>query len=165
MTDLLRWQFDLTWSLARIHLDDLTADDALWEPGPLIWTVRQDAAGVWRPDWAETEPDPIPVPTIGWLTWHIDWWWSGALATARGAAAPGHGDVPWAGSTDAAVARLHTLRTEWLAALERLGPDELAEPAGAWPTVAHLVAWVNMELMKNVAEIGQLRLARRASLA
>ncbi|MFC3965836.1 DinB family protein [Nocardia jiangsuensis] len=165
MTDLLRWQFDLTWSLATIHLDDLTDDDALWEPGPLIWTVRPDTGGVWRPDWAETEPSPIPVPTIGWLTWHIDWWWSGALATARGTAAPGPGDVPWAGSTAAAVARLRTLRSEWLAALETLGPDELAEPAGAWPSVAHLVAWVNAELMKNVAELGQLRLARRASLA
>ena len=48
--------------------------------------------GVWRPDWAEAEPDPIPVPTIGWLTWHIDWWWSVAIdhadAAERRAAAP-----------------------------------------------------------------------------
>lgn len=29
-------------------------------------------------------------------------------------------------------------------------------------TVAHMVAWVNAELMKNVAEIGQLRLQRAA---
>jgi hypothetical protein len=28
---------------------------------------------VWQFDWAETEPDPVPVPTIGWLTWHIMW--------------------------------------------------------------------------------------------
>ena len=30
-------------------------------------------------------------------------------------------------------------------------------------TVAHMLAWVNAELMKNVAEIGQLRLLRAAS--
>ncbi|MEU9759477.1 hypothetical protein [Streptomyces sp. NPDC047985] len=29
-------------------------------------------------------------------------------------------------------------------------------------TVAHMVAWVNAELMKNAAEIGQLRLQRVA---
>lgn len=31
-------------------------------------------------------------------------------------------------------------------------------------TVAHMAGWVNSELMKNVAEIGQLRLLRAASM-
>ncbi len=48
-------------------------------------------------------------------------------------------------------------------------------PAPTWPppsrsgpketprrTVGHLLAWANAELMKNVAEIGQLRLQRAA---
>jgi hypothetical protein len=30
--------------------------------------------------------------------------------------------------------------------------------------VAHMLAWVNAELMKNVTEIGQLRLLRAAGL-
>lgn len=30
-------------------------------------------------------------------------------------------------------------------------------------TFAHTVAWVNAELMKNVSEIGQLRMQRRAA--
>ncbi len=30
-------------------------------------------------------------------------------------------------------------------------------------TVAHMVGWINAELMKNAAEIGQLRLVRAAS--
>nr|WP_308213084.1 hypothetical protein [Nocardia amikacinitolerans] len=37
--------------------------------------------------------------------------------------------------------------------------------ARAGLTVTHLAAWVNAELMKNAAEIGQLRLLRAASLA
>ncbi|MEU2082948.1 hypothetical protein ABZ569_13840 [Streptomyces albus] len=36
-----------------------------------------------------------------------------------------------------------------------------AGPAG-YGAVAHMVAWVNAELMKNVAEFGQLRLLRAA---
>lgn len=55
---------------------------------------------------------------------------------------------------------------DWLEALDRLTPARLATTGPfPWPgdprhTVAHMVAWVNAELMKNVAEIGQLRLQR-----
>lgn len=60
-----------------------------------------------------TEPEPVPVPTIGWLTWRIGWWWGTAADRAHGR--------------------------------------------------PHMTAWVNAELMKNVAEIGQLRLQRAVS--
>ena len=65
MTDDVVWQFDLVWTLAELHLSELTESDFLWEPTDLTWPVRPDDADVWRPDWAETEPDPVPVPTIG----------------------------------------------------------------------------------------------------
>lgn len=47
------------------------------------------------------------------------------------------------------------------AALDAASPS----PWGQGPdhTVAHTAAWVNAELMKNVAEIGQLRMLRAAS--
>ena len=60
MIDELSWQFDLAWALADLHLAALSEDDFLWEPAPLCWTVRPDAAGVWRPDFADIEPDPDP---------------------------------------------------------------------------------------------------------
>lgn len=166
--DLLTWQFELTWALARYHLDVLTEDDVLWEPAGLVWTVHRGADGRWRPDWAEVEPDPIPVPTIAWLTWHIDWWWSTALAHLRGETPPEREDVYWAGSGAAAVARLDALRDAWVAALAEADPDRPSAypwPADAGLTGTHLAGWVNAELMKNVAEIGQLRLLRTASLA
>lgn len=140
--ELLRWQFDLTWSLFEFHLAEVKPEDFLWEPSTLCWTVRQDGNGAWIPDWADTEPDPIPVPTIAWLTWHIGWWWSVTL--------------DW----------LRELRTDWLAVFERLTDADLDAPS-AYPwgkeaelTFAHTVAWVNSELMKNASEIGQLRLLR-----
>jgi hypothetical protein len=166
--DLLRWQFDLTWSLFEYHLERLVSDDLLWEPAALCWTVRPRADGTWVPDWADSEPDPVPMPTIGWLTWHLGWWWTTALAHLEGRTPPDRTEVVWPGDGAATIAWLRGLRDAWSAAVQRLTEVDLGLPA-AFPwsadaqlTVAHMVAWVNAELMKNVAEIGQLHLLRHA---
>ncbi|WP_327147462.1 DinB family protein [Nocardia sp. NBC_01329] len=169
--DLLRWQFDLVWSLSQVHFEALTDDDTHWAPARVSWTVHRGTDDVWRPDFAEIEPDPIPVPTIGWLTWHIGWWWSSAIAHAEGRPVPERTEVHWPGDTVAALARLAALREQWLVILDGAGDAELDAPASyPWPadaglTVAHLAAWVAAELMKNVSEIGQLRLLRAAGPA
>ena len=165
----MRWQFDLTWSLFEYHLERLESEDFLWEPAALCWRVRPDGAGRWLPDWAESEPDPVPVPTIGWVSWHIGWWWSVTLDHARGRTPPDRRDVHWPGDGEAAVAWLRGLREEWLAVLDGLTEADLDATAPfPWRhdpqhTVAHMLAWVNAELMKNVTEIGQLRLLRAVS--
>ncbi|AKG43733.1 DinB family protein [Streptomyces xiamenensis] len=172
-TALLRWQFEMTWSLFEYHLERLEPDDFLWEPaGPAhCWTVRPDAEGRWLPDWADVEPDPVPVPTIGWVSWHIDWWWSVTLDHARGRTPRDRTEVHWAGDGPAAIARLRELRTGWLALLDDLSDTDLDATAPfPWQddpahTVGHMLSWANAELMKNVAEIGQLRMLRAASAA
>ncbi|BFO22883.1 hypothetical protein SHKM778_92710 [Streptomyces sp. KM77-8] len=64
---------------------------------------------------------------------------------------------------------LRALREEWLTVVDGLTEADLSATAPfPWPndpahTKAHMVAWVNTELMKNVAEIGQLRLLRAVS--
>ncbi|MGK8508382.1 DinB family protein [Nocardia asiatica] len=149
----------------------LTPQDFLWEPAELTWTVRPDPDGVWRPDWADTEPDPVPVPTIGWLTWHIGWWWGTAIDHTEGRTPPAREDVHWPGDGVAALACLRDLHAEWVRVLDALTETDLDRasaypwPADAGLTIAHLAAWVNAELMKNVAEIGHLRMLRAASLA
>ncbi|MFC7546467.1 DinB family protein [Plantactinospora sp. GCM10030261] len=166
---LLCWQFDLTWSLFEYHLERLEPADFLWEPVTHCWTVHPDGAGHWRPDWADTEPEPVPVPTIGWISWHIGWWWTVTIDHARGRTPRERTEVTYPGNGPNAVAWLRDLRTEWLAVLDHLSDADLHTPASfPWPkdsglTVAHMVAWVNTELMKNAAEIGQLRLLRAAS--
>ncbi|MEV1072328.1 DinB family protein [Micromonospora parva] len=165
---LLRWQFDLTWSLFEYHLERLDAEDFLWEPAAHCWSVRQGVDGAWVPDWADTEPDPVPVPTIGWLTWHVGWWWTVAMHHLRGVPAPDRTAVVWPGPGEPSVAWLRGLRTDWLGLLDQLGERDLDRTATfPWPdgtdhTVTHAIGWVNAELMKNVAEIGQLRLMRVA---
>ncbi|MFE5571697.1 DinB family protein [Amycolatopsis japonica] len=160
-SELSRWQFDLTWSLFEYHLADLTSEDFFWEPTSHCWTIRPDGT----PDWADTEPDPVPVPTIAWLTWHIGWWWSVALDHANGRSPRERTEITWPGA-ETAIAWLGGLRQEWL---DRLTDADFDAPS-AYPfgeeaglTFAHTVAWVNAELMKNVSEIGQLRMQRRAA--
>ncbi|MFG3419358.1 DinB family protein [Micromonospora sp. NPDC049460] len=165
---LLRWQFDLTWSLFEYHLERIEPADFLWEPAGLCWTVRRGPDGGWTPDWADTEPDPVPVPTIGWLTWHIGWWWTVTTDHLRGQPPRQRADVEWPGAGEPTVAWLRGLRTEWLGVLDRLTDADLDRTASLpWQddtehTVMHMLGWVNAELMKNVAEIGQLRLLRAA---
>ncbi|SCL37187.1 DinB superfamily protein [Micromonospora pallida] len=168
---LTRWQFDLTWSLFEYHLERLEPEDFGWEPATLCWTMRVGPDGGWVPDWADTEPEPVPVPTIGWLTWHLGWWWSVTLDHLEGLAPRERTDVHWPGPGEPTVTWLRDLRTRWLAVLDRLTDADLARPATfPWQddpahTVAHTLGWANAELMKNVAEIGQLRLLRAARAA
>lgn len=169
--DLLRWQLDLTWSLFEYHLERLEPGDFLWEPAALCWTVRPTEDGAWVPDWADTEPDPVPVPTIGWVSWHIGWWWSVAIDHAQGRTPRERAEVTWPGDGRAAVEWLRGLHADWLAVLDGLTDPEL-DARAVYPvqedpeyTLAHMVAWVNIELMKNVAEIGQLRMLRAAASA
>lgn len=166
---LLRWQFELAWSLFDRHLRRLEPEDFLWRPASWCWTVHRCEDGAWRPDFAETEPEPVPVPTVGWLTWHLDWWWGTALDHLRGRTPRVRDEVVWPGDGEAAVTGLRGLRTDWLAALDALteadldGPAPFPWPPGSGHTVAHTVGWVNAELMKNAAEIGQLHMLRAAS--
>ncbi|GAA2713373.1 DinB family protein [Micromonospora olivasterospora] len=107
------------------------------------------------------------MPTIAWLTWHIGWWWSVATDHAEGRPARQRTEVGWPGE-GATVGWLRDLRAGWLAYLDRLTDADLDAAASfPWPAdsghpVAHLLGWVNAELMKNAAEIGQLRLLRAA---
>lgn len=166
--DLIRWQFDLTWSLLELHLDQLEPADLRWEPAPRTWTVHPNADGTWTPDWEVPEPEPVPVPTIAWISWHIGWWWTVTAAHLRGLPVPERTEVIWPGSAAATVDWLRALRTEWIAVLDGLDDADLDRPAPfPWTdaprmTLAHTLAWVNAELMKNAAEIGQLRLLRAA---
>lgn len=167
-TALLRGQFDLVWALFEHHLERIEPADFRWEPAPVCWTVRRQPDGRWLPDWAEPEPDPPPIPTAAWLTWHIGWWWTVTLDHAHGRTPHERTAIAWPGDGPATVTWLRALHADWLTVLDGLTDAELdTEAPFPWPpgsdrTVADMAAWVNAELMKNVAEIGQLRLLRAA---
>jgi len=155
----LQWQFQLTWRLAaEAQLFSLTDAACLWQPAPGSWTVHLSEDGNWRPDWSMPEPEPAPATTIGWLTWHLIWWWSGLIAAICGEEPSAHTAVFWPGSADAAILQLKSLSEQWTDILSQLQEADLERPlAYPWAEPRPLwiaLAWANLELMKNIAEIG-----------
>lgn len=155
-------QFDTVWSLTRFHLDGLGTKECLWRPARVGLHVHRAADGKWRADWPEHEGYSLGPPSIAWLTWHIGFWWSMVFDYSFGDAALTRDDVTWPGSADAVRDWISELSSQWRAELEKIGPDELrSEERTRWPFTSRpfgdVVAWANVELAKNAAEIGYAR--------
>lgn len=160
--DVLLRQLDLSWRLASHHLDGLSTEECLWSPartGP-----RLEAAGDGR--WVATMPAheryDLGPASIGWLTWHLGYWWSMVLDHSFGDGTLTAEAVVWPGSGSAAVAWITARHDEWRRRLASATEAEMHDRERTrWPftqrTFADLAAWVNAELMKNAAEIGYAR--------
>jgi hypothetical protein len=149
---VLRQQFETAWSLAELHLDGLTTEECLWRPAPVGLHVHQMSDGTWAADWPEEESYHVGPPSIAWVTWHLGFWWSKVQDPTVERAT-----VFWPGSADATSDWIVGLHDRWI---EVLAAVDLDSPAG-WPLrdgpFADVVAWVNVELTKNAAEIGFAR--------
>lgn len=162
LREVLSAQLDIAWALAAHHLEGLTTAECLWRPSPRCLHVARDAGGAWRADWPEHEGYDIGPPSIAWTTWHIGFWWTKALRHLEGDPSLTKEDVVWPGSADAVRSELRGLHDRWR---ERLGMFTEAQlhlrDAASWPlptsTPAMTAAWLNVELMKNAAEIGMVR--------
>jgi len=155
-------QYETAWKLASFHLEGLATDECLWRPAAKGLHVTQGADGKWRADWPAQEGYDLGPPSIAWLTWHIGFWWSMVLDHSFGPGTLNREQVFWPGSTEAVREWLGGLESEWRGALERLTDAELQSTARTrWPfrdrPFADVVAWVNIELTKNAAEIGYAR--------
>lgn len=158
---ILAKQLETAWALLDYHLRDLGDEECLWRPdgrGPHV----TERGGVWRADWPETEAYSAGSPSIAWLTWHIGFWWSMALDHSFGAGTLDRADVAWPGSAAAAARWLAELRDAWTRSVEGLDDSDLASPERTrWPFTDRpfyqVGAWLNLELMKNAAEIGAVR--------
>lgn len=158
--DTVRWQFRVSWSLARdINLPRLTDEACLWLPHADASTVRQQPDGTWTGDWAdEPAPGEAWFVSAGWLTWHLKLWMTQALAEARYEAVPDRSTIHWPGTAADTRAELERLAGEWeelLGAAEQLDLDRSTHYPWPDPRPLHrLLAWAPIELMKNAAEIG-----------
>ena len=154
-------QWEIAWRLANFHLDQLSTEECLWRPagqGPHVYKVGAD----WGADWPEREGYDIGPPSIGWLTWHIGFWWSMVLNRSFGDATLARENVMWPRSADNVRASLGQLQTQWPEMLKDITDEDLRSAERTrWPfgerPFGDLVAWVNVELMKNAAEIGYAR--------
>lgn len=150
---LLSEQLDITWGFAtRFVLPMIDMQTSLWKPSANIVTVRK-INGQWKADRPDEDTPPLPEATIGWLLWHVEWWWTNAARALRGAQTISPANHSWSGSTAGVVAAKAT----WDAALPEFHLDTTIENLMPTPRSAAFVsAWVNFELTKNIAEMHQL---------
>lgn len=160
--DYLIRQFETAWKLTCFHLDGLTTHECLWRPAREGLHVHQDADGRWRADWPSHERYDLGPPSIAWLTWHLGFWWSMVLDHSFGAGTLAREDVTWPGSANDVRDNVTRLKDEWLSVLSGVSGDDLRSTARTqWPfqdrPFGDVVAWANIELTKNAAEIGYAR--------
>ncbi|MFD9946789.1 DinB family protein [Nonomuraea sp. NPDC059023] len=168
--ELLVHQLDIAWALFEYHLDGLDDEAALWEPATHSWNVRLGADGRWMADWADSEPDPVPAMSAGWVMWHMGYWWTTTLGHCFGDGAPEREEIVWPGGAAAAAEWLRGLKDAWREGLLGLTDAELDSgdkvaklPWGQGQTMAGVAGWLIVELTKNVAEVGYVRILRAAS--
>lgn len=157
--DLLRAQFEIAWGLADYHLATLTTEECLWRPARAGLHVQLTADGRWMADWPEHERYDLGPPSIAWTTWHILFWWSMLFDHTFGDGTLTREQVAWPGDADAVRAAIGQLQSRWRTTLDGLDDAALAATDRTrWPMTdrpfADVVAWVNIELTKNAAEIG-----------
>jgi hypothetical protein len=160
--DYLIRQLDLAWQLASYHLDGLTTEECLWRPAREGLHVHRAADGEWDADWPDRESYDLGPPSIGWVTWHLGFWWSMVLDHSFG---PGHlirEKVRWPGSAEGVREWVGRLQHQWRTALAAISDDDLGSTERTrWPMqdrpFGDVIAWANVELTKNAAEIGYAR--------
>lgn len=160
--DYLIRQFDMAWKLASLHLDGLSTEECLWRPARKGLHVHHDPDGKWRADWPDHERYDGGPPSIAWLTWHIGYWWSMVLDNSLGDGTLCRENVTSPGTADGARDWLGQLHGKWRVVLEQVTDDDLTSTERTrWPfqnrPFGDIIAWVNIELTKNAAEIGYVR--------
>lgn len=161
LRDQLKSQLATSWKLFEYHIEGVDDQEILWRPASRGVHVTEDA-GVWRGEWPEDESYEMGPPSMAWLTWHIGFWWSMTLDHSFGAGELRREDVTWPGDAGGTRRWLEELHERWTEELEAL-PDQELGTAGRtrWPFTDRpfyrVAGWVNIELMKNAAEIGYCR--------
>jgi hypothetical protein len=174
--DYLIRQFETAWKLTSFHLDRLGTEECLWRPAREGLHVHRGDDGMWRADWPDHERYDLGPSSIAWITWHVGFWWSMVLDHSFGDGTLSREQVVWPGNADDVREWLGRLQREWRAVLEHATDDDLrAAQRTRWPfrdrPFGDVIAWVNVELTKNAAEIGYARFlyavrdARPASLS
>ena len=162
MREILGRQFALAWKLASHHLSGLTTAECLWRPAGSGLHVHRGQDGRWHGDWPDRESYDLGPSSIAWITWHMQFWWSMVIDHSFGPGKLARAAVVWPGNADGVRGSLETLHMRWIEALSQLADADLRSSVKTrWPfedrPFADVVAWLNIELAKNAAEIGYVR--------
>lgn len=155
-------QFEMAWNVAWYHLEGLDTSECLWRPAGRGLHVEINSDGKWVAQWPEKESYDIGPPNIAWLTWHMGFWWSMVLNHSFGRGTLSRERIFWPGSASGVRNWLLQLHDEWQRRLSVLTEDQFqSNERTMWPfqerPFGDVVAWVNVELVKNASEIGYAR--------
>lgn len=167
-------QLDWHWrEHARPRLDGLTDEEYRWEPVAGCWNVRprgtstapiQVGSGAFTIDFADPEPVPAPVTTIGWRLAHVTIGVFGERAANHFGGQPiDYRSYDYPSDAATALANLDATYAAWLNGVRSLDADGLATPVGPaegpWHAspMAVLVFHINREAIHHLAEIALLR--------
>lgn len=161
LKDMLTFQFNISWQLLDYHLGNLEHEEVLWKPSKKSLHVYKKG-NEWIADWPETEAYEIGPASIAWTTWHILFWWSMVFDHSFGEGTLTKDSVKWPENIETVKQELQMFYEKWTALLETVTPEELlAKDKTNWPFEGlpfyQLAGWLNVELMKNAAEIGSIR--------
>lgn len=155
---------DFVWERLQGRLDGLDDPEYLWEPAPGSWNVRKTDDGTWQADWADPDPDPAPVTTIAWRTWHIGLdcldSYSKRLFSKTGTGLTGK---TWIGDAESARRRMDDAWSVFRSGVESWGEDGLWRPLGPawgqWSEHSNLALGFHAldEVVHHGAEIALLR--------
>lgn len=154
---------DNAWEPATTRMFDMSDDEYAWQPVPRCWAVRAHGDS-WLADWADPDPEPAPVTTIAWRTWHIAVEaldsYSERLFRTRGTRLSG---VSWVGSWSEAQPLMTAAFGVYREGVAAWGDEMLFRALGpSWgPFADHthldLVLHANREVIHHLAEIALLR--------
>lgn len=167
-------QLDWHWhEHLRPRMTGLTDQEYRWEPVPGMWSVRPRAestapiaagGGDYIMEYAEPEPDPVPVTTIAWRMCHMLVGVFGMrVASHFGGEPVDYESYDYPGDAATALARLDEVYAAWIAGVRGLRDEGLRRPCGPaegpWgeEPMATLVLHINREAMHHSAEIALLR--------
>lgn len=157
----LKFQFDISWQLLEFHFTNIEDEECMWRPDSKGLHVYKNS-GVWCADWPETEEYSIGPASIAWVTWHITYWWSMVLDHSFREGTLTREYINWPGNIIDVKKKIYEFCEEWMRILTSLSDEEfISTERTKWPFTDRpfyeLAAWLNVELMKNAAEIGYCR--------
>lgn len=160
--DVLLRQHAIAWSLASYHLEGLSTEECLWRPSTKGLHVSISNEGSWQGEWPEHEGYDLGPPSIAWLLWHMGFWWSMAINHSFEDATLDRNTISCPGTAEEIKAGLQALHKKWLDLLSNISDADLrSSERTRWPfqdrPFSDVIAWVNIELTKNAAEIGYAR--------
>ena len=158
---LLALQLDEGYRMIRDGVDGLSDEEFWWEPARECWTIRQRPDGRWAADYAQPDPDPAPMTTIGWRLVHVAECKVMYYEYAFGPARLEWPDIDSAHSAAAAIAQLDQGQRQLVDELRTMQPDDLERPVMTnwgeeWPSWKIFWTMIHHDIHHG-AEIGALR--------